>query len=102
MLDRRSHGDDAFWPRHLYLEVGVLWGRHELGVARTPMDGVVRTLKPHHVKGRVSLQKLSGMLNQTGRSMCQRGWTRLPGATPGNSVVLGCSWSNPIPINRRV
>jgi hypothetical protein len=31
-----------------------------------------------------------------------RGWTRLPGATPWNGVVLGRGWSNPIPISRRV
>jgi hypothetical protein len=39
----------------------------------------------------VSLQKLSSVPNQTGRSICLRGWTRLPGATPWNGVVLGRS-----------
>jgi hypothetical protein len=45
---------------------------------------------------------LSGVPNQTGRSIYLRGWTRLLGATPWNGVVLGRSWSNPIPISRRV
>jgi hypothetical protein len=59
-------------------------------------------LNPTTSKVRVSLRKLSDVPNQTGRSICPRGCTRLPGATPWNDVVLGCSWSNPIPISRRV
>jgi hypothetical protein len=51
VLDRRAHHDDAFWPRHLHLEVGVVRDRHELAVAQTPEDGVVRTLKSHHLEG---------------------------------------------------
>jgi hypothetical protein len=31
-----------------------------------------------------------------------KGWTRFPGATPWNGVVLGRNWSNPIPSKRRV
>jgi hypothetical protein len=51
VLDRRDHGDDTLWPRHLHLEVGVVRDCHELGVARTPKDGVVRTPEPHHLEG---------------------------------------------------
>jgi hypothetical protein len=46
-----SPRDDAYWPRHLHLEVGVVRDRHELGVAWTPKDGVVRTSKFHHLEG---------------------------------------------------
>jgi hypothetical protein len=59
-------------------------------------------LNPTTSKVRISLRKLSDVLNQTGRSIYLRGWTRLPGATPWNDVVLGRSWSNLIPISRRV
>jgi hypothetical protein len=30
VLDRRAHGDDVFWPRHLHLEVSVVRDSHEL------------------------------------------------------------------------
>jgi hypothetical protein len=59
-------------------------------------------LNPTTSKVSVSLQKLSGVPNQTGRSIYPRGWTRLPGVTPWNGVVLGYSWSSPIPNRRRV
>jgi hypothetical protein len=48
-------------------------------------------LNPTTSKVRVSLWKLSGVPNQTDRSICPRGWTRLPSATPLNGVVLGRS-----------
>jgi hypothetical protein len=59
-------------------------------------------LNPTTSNLRVSLWKLSGVPNQTGRSICLMGWTFLPGATRWNGVVLGRSWSNPIPISHRV
>jgi hypothetical protein len=43
-------------------------------------------LNPTTSKVRVSLRKLSGVPNQTGRSICPRGWTRLPGAMPPQLV----------------
>jgi hypothetical protein len=51
VLDRRAHGDDVFWPRHLHLEVSVVRDSHELSVARTLKDGMVRVPKPHHLEG---------------------------------------------------
>jgi hypothetical protein len=50
VLDRRAHFDNAFWSRHLHLEVGVVRDRHELGIAQTPEDGVVHAPKSHHLK----------------------------------------------------
>jgi hypothetical protein len=50
LLKGAAHCDDAVWPRHLHLEVGVVGGRHEIGVAQTPEDGVVRSLKIHHLE----------------------------------------------------
>jgi hypothetical protein len=47
---RRGHGDDAFWSWHLHLEVGVVRGHHELGITRTPQDGVVRAPEPDHLE----------------------------------------------------
>jgi hypothetical protein len=44
-------------------------------------------LNPTTSKVSVSLRKLSSVPNQTGRSICPRGWMRLPGATPWNGVV---------------
>jgi hypothetical protein len=51
VLDQRAHCDDAFCSRHLHLEVSVVQDRHELGVARPPKDGLVRTPEPHHLEG---------------------------------------------------
>jgi hypothetical protein len=51
VLDRRAHGDDTLWPRHLHLEVGVVRDRHELGVAGAPKDGVACAPEPHHLEG---------------------------------------------------
>jgi hypothetical protein len=48
-------------------------------------------LNPTTLKVSVSLRKLSGVPNQTGRSICPRGWMRLPDVTPWNGVVLGRS-----------
>ena len=36
MLVRGLDGDDAIGARHFELEVGVVWDRHELGVAQAP------------------------------------------------------------------
>jgi hypothetical protein len=70
MLDRQAHRDDAFWPRHLHLEIGVVWDRHELGIARTPENGMVRAPKSHQLKGEGLLAEVSGMPNQTSKSIC--------------------------------
>jgi hypothetical protein len=48
-------------------------------------------LNPTTSKVSISLRKLSGVPNQTGRSICPRGWTRLPDATQWNDIVLGRS-----------
>ena len=51
VLERGADGDDTFRARHLQLEVGVVGDGHELGVAWTPKDGVVRPPEPHHLEG---------------------------------------------------
>ena len=43
--------NDTLWTRHLHLEVGVVGNRHELGIARTPQNGMVCSPKPHHLEG---------------------------------------------------
>jgi hypothetical protein len=48
-------------------------------------------LNPTTSKVSISLQKFFAVPNQTGRSICPRGWTCLPGAMPWNGFVLGRS-----------
>jgi hypothetical protein len=50
LLKEAAHRNDVVRPQHLQLEVGVVGDRHELGIARTPEDGVVRSLKIHHLE----------------------------------------------------
>jgi hypothetical protein len=102
VLDRRAHGDDALRPRHLHLEVGVVRDRHELGIARTPKDGVVRSPEPHHLEGEGFLAEIVRRAEPDWQINLPEGWTRLPSATSWNDVVLGRSWYNTIPISRRV
>jgi hypothetical protein len=47
------------------------------------------------------LRKLAGVPKQTGKSICARGWTRFPGATPWNGDTLGHSLSKPVPMSSR-
>ena len=58
MLERRADGDDALRTRHLHLEVGVVGDRHELGVARPPQYGVVRSTKPYYLEGEYLLAEV--------------------------------------------
>ena len=50
MLERGADGDDSIGPRHLELEVDVVWDSHELCVTWSPKNGVVGTVESHHVK----------------------------------------------------
>jgi hypothetical protein len=63
---------------------------------------VVRASKPHHLEGEGLLAEIVRCAEPDWQIDLPEGWTRLPGATPWNGVVLGRSWSNPIPINCRV
>ena len=45
-----ADGDDPLWPGHLQLQVGVIGDSHELGVARTSDDGMIRAAKSQHFK----------------------------------------------------
>jgi hypothetical protein len=92
MLDRRAHGDDALSSRYLHLEVRVVRDHHELGTARSPKDGVVRAPEPHHLEGERFLAEIVRRAEPNRQ-------IDLPGATPWNDVMLGRSWSNPIPIS---
>jgi len=50
VLAGRTDGDDAVWPWHLELEVGVVGDGHELGVTWSPQDRVVGSWEPDHVE----------------------------------------------------
>jgi hypothetical protein len=45
LLERAADRDDAVQPQYLQLEIGIVGDHHECGVAWTPEDGVVRSLK---------------------------------------------------------
>ena len=60
MLIRGFNHDDTVGTRHLELEVGVVGDRHELGVARSPQDGVVGSLESNHLKGKDLLAVVGG------------------------------------------
>jgi hypothetical protein len=79
---RGADGDDPVGARHLELEVGVVGDDHELGVAWSPQHSVVGSSEPDHLERECSFRKLEGVLKQTGRSSCPRGWTRFPGMIP--------------------
>jgi hypothetical protein len=66
-----AHCNDAVRPWHLQFEVGVVGDPHKFGVARTPEDGVVRSLKVHHLED--SVWKLLRLPNMTSKSMFPKG-----------------------------
>jgi hypothetical protein len=69
LLEVAAHHDDVVRSRHLQLEVGLVGDHHELGVARTPKDGVVRSLKVHHLKDQGLNAEVASVANVTGKSM---------------------------------
>jgi hypothetical protein len=50
VLVRGADGDDSVGARHLELEVGVVGGGHELGVAWPPQHCVVGSSEPDHLE----------------------------------------------------
>jgi hypothetical protein len=63
---------------------------------------VVHTLEPHHLKGECFLAEVGRRAKPDWQVDLSEGLARLPGATPWNGVVLGRSWSNPIPSRCKV
>jgi hypothetical protein len=45
-----TDGDNARGPRHLQLQVRIVWNDHELGVTWPPEHNVIRTPEPYHLE----------------------------------------------------
>jgi hypothetical protein len=63
---------------------------------------VVRAPEPHNLEGERFLPKVGRSAEPNWQVDLPEGLDALAGVTPWNGVVLGRSWSNPIPISRRV
>ena len=66
MLVRGLDGDDAVGAQHLELEVGIVWDRHELGIARAPQNSVISPLEPNHLEGKGLLAVVGGSAEADG------------------------------------
>ena len=53
-----ADGDDPLGPGHLQLQVSVVRDRHELGISRSPDDGVVSASKTHPFESEGFLPKV--------------------------------------------
>jgi hypothetical protein len=62
---------------------------------------VVRAREPHHLKGESSLTEIVWRTEPNRQIDLPKGLDALA-RLDAVGVVLGCSWSNPIPISRRV
>jgi hypothetical protein len=51
LLEDTLDGDDPLWAGHLELQVGVVGDDHELGKARSTVEGMVDTREVDNLKG---------------------------------------------------
>jgi hypothetical protein len=63
---RGSDGDDSLGARHLELEVRVVGGDHELGVARSSQHRVIGPSEPDHLEREGFLSKVGGSSEEDG------------------------------------
>jgi hypothetical protein len=68
-----SDGDDPIGARHLELEVGVVRGGHELGVAWSPQHCVVGSSEPDHLEREGFLSKVGGSPEADGQIELSKG-----------------------------
>jgi len=102
VLACRVDGDDTVWSRHLELEVGVVRDGHELGVAWPSQNRVVGPRELDHIEGEYLPPEVVGVPNETGRSICPRGWARCLGTTPWNGAASFLSRDLLIPMRAKV
>jgi hypothetical protein len=55
-----ADGDDARGPRHLQLQVRIVWNSHELSVTWSPEHSVVDTSEPYHLEREGFLLEIGG------------------------------------------
>jgi hypothetical protein len=63
---------------------------------------VIHAPEPHHLEGERFLAEIVWCAEPDRQVDLPEGLDALAGVTPWNCVVLGRSWSNPIPNRRRV
>jgi hypothetical protein len=63
---------------------------------------VIGTLEPHHLEGERFLAEILRSAEPNWQVDLPEGLDTLAGRAPWSGVVLGCSWSNPIPNRRSV
>jgi hypothetical protein len=79
---RGSDGDDLVGARHLELEVGVVWGGYELGVAWSPQHCVVGSSEPDHLEREGFLSEVGGSPEADRQIELPKGLDVLPGDDP--------------------
>jgi hypothetical protein len=99
---RWANGNDACWPRHLQLQVGVVQGGYKLGIARPPEHGVVGASEPHHLKGEDLFPEVAKSPEEDGQINLPEGMHPL---ARGDAVKRRSStrtWDRPIPMSSKV